>query len=422
MEPTQNDNSNNKRIRFMLIALSAVAIIAIIVIVVVLFVKNLRTPTSPTGIDIPAGENAPIIPGGSGSNTGGSSGIDAGGLIPEKQILVKLWDRGVSGYSISGTGAEAVIRLFDRTQGLFAEVNPKTGEKRVIADKVLMGMHDAYFLAGDRVLVRALDEQNTIHTFMYRFVVSNGEKPYVLGDPIALADNILEIGVSPDGARAAFVIDNGDDASINLFDAALERVSEVAKVPLTEWLPSVTNDGRVILAAKTSADYSSGAYLVEGGKLRMLVPGNIAQTVLLDGSGETAFVSARSGGGFAGGFRPVGSVAREQTDVPFATLAEKCAFGATRIFCGVPVSLPSSRFPDLWYQGLITTQDALYSYDANTISRTLIASPWQELKINLDMMDMKTDDVMVYFIDKSSGALYRALLASSEGDVSSNEE
>lgn len=421
MEFNNNNNEDTgKRRIYLMAALIGVAIVAVVVMFLVIRsritpIKVVENPvTFPTSGNVTGGETT------AGQTNNGEGAPNAAGLIPTKKVLAKIYDKAVGGYTLINDATSTRVRLFDRAQGLFVDVDPMTGAKTVLANKAILNMHDAYFLAGNKVLVRALDDKGVIQTLQYTLAASDGERPFVIGDPTALEKNIKEIGVSPNGKFAALVIDRDTDAAIDLYDAATGAINEVATPALSEWIPSVTNDGTIYLTAKTAAKYMSGVYVVSGGKLRPTITSRESQTALV-GAGGLAFVSFRGASGdFTGMLQSVGYSEADPSSVPLATIADKCAFpedlsvsaGTStlpKIYCGVPVAIPSGGFPDIWYQGQYASHDALYSYDANSDARALIVSPWTELKTNLDMVDMRASNGVIYFIDKQTGSMYRAL-------------
>ncbi len=90
---------------------------------------------------------------------------------------------------------------------------------------------------------------------------------------------------------------------------------------------------------------------------------------------------------------------------------EKCAFAPERadtLWCTAPLLLPPGAYPDLWYQGAVSFDDALWQLDAATGSATLLIVPSESVGEAVDATDMQAspDGSALIFINKKDGALW----------------
>ena len=88
------------------------------------------------------------------------------------------------------------------------------------------------------------------------------------------------------------------------------------------------------------------------------------------------------------------------------TLPEKCVFSKTdenKIYCAVPISMPSAKYPDEWYQGLISFSDNLWQINVNTGIAKIIF-----YKSDFDITNLFTDknENYLFFTNKKDSTLW----------------
>lgn len=90
---------------------------------------------------------------------------------------------------------------------------------------------------------------------------------------------------------------------------------------------------------------------------------------------------------------------------------EKCATDKTEntiLWCAAPLGLAAASYPDAWYEGSVSFDDALWQVDATTGGASMISQPSKDIGASIDVTDMQANDAgtMLIFINKKDGALW----------------
>jgi hypothetical protein len=93
------------------------------------------------------------------------------------------------------------------------------------------------------------------------------------------------------------------------------------------------------------------------------------------------------------------------------TLAEKCVQTRDKsviLYCAVPNQIPSGNYPDVWYKGLISTEDFIEKIDINNdiFYNTADLSSLSNQKIDVVDMSISPDETHLIFRNKIDGYLW----------------
>jgi hypothetical protein len=348
-----------------------------------------------------------IISGG----TGGKGAGTAGEAVAPR--LIEIYKGPLAGYTLLANGY--TVRGFDKEKGRLVEININTGVSKIVSDQPILQVHDALFLTDNNVILRSLDNRDTIKTRLYTISEQQGsEFPLLLSAPIGLADNVLEYAASPNEQKVVLVIKDPLGANIDVLDVATQKLVRQATLPLSEWIPTITNNGTVYLSAKASRFAKSGTYRVEKGGLVLSVKGNTGQTTLLSPEGDVAYSAALFGDQFTAELREsTPDSLSDPTVLPFASIAEKCAWGSDSlvIYCGAS-DVVYQNTPDDWYKGITHSSDSLRLYDLSTHTEKFLVNP-VNFKTSIDMITLLPTQTAVYFKNKTDDHLWMYKLDSS---------
>ncbi len=188
-----------------------------------------------------------------------------------------------------------------------------------------------------------------------------------------LPTGIKEIAVRPDGAKI-FYYTTG--ASSDWFISNPDGTGAVSLLthPLTEWLPEWITANTVALRTKMSSGTLSYAY-----------------------SFDISSKSLRKAGVSAGGISP-------QT----GTLAEKCVEAEDALYCAIPNYWPSGNYPDVWYKGLVSTEDYIQKIDTakDIFYNVADLSEISGQKIDVTDIMLSPDETHLVFRNKIDGYLW----------------
>ncbi len=396
---TQTNTDNKTRI----IKLSVIILAIIIIILgIIFFIRYKKSNSSNNGSLFPnTGSIIDIITGNDGTKDDKSS------LEQKSKKYAELYSGPVAGYI--KLSDKNYIRLFDRNKGLIIDVNIETGEQKTVSDQPILQVHDVTFISDFSMIARSF-ENNTIKSNIYNFS-QNQETGMLtqLGKPTVLADNILELSISKNGSYVVFVTKSQTGSVIETLDTKTEELTKVIDLPISEWIPTITDDGEVFISAKASKFANSGTYKVNNESLDVVIPAQKAQTSIISPNGKLALTIPM----FDKDINPnivklskeiESNIEEKTTDL--RTIADKCTWNSlsTIIICSLPKEFGNDT-PDDWYLGKQSYDDNIWQYDTVLGKNTYIFNP-AALKGVVDAISLNIEGDKLFFKDKKSEYLY----------------
>ncbi len=272
-------------------------------------------------------------------------------------------------------------------------------------------IYEAYFgNAGDDVILRYLsDDYQTIQTYLAHIpkradLAINKD---LTGE--FLPENITDVAVSPDMKKYFYLFSSGETTNGIMGTFGASAKSQIFSHGFSEWLPTWTSAGTIVLTTKPSATalgYAYGLDIVKKTLTKYMnaTPGGYA---VLSPNAKTLLYSA-AGTSVSLNTKPV-ATSGEPTSLGIQTLADKCVWNSTStaIYCAVPTSL-AATLPDSWYQGTVSFSDLLWKIDTVTGVSTLLANPEKDVSVPIDMTNLALDpsESYLFFINKKDATLW----------------
>jgi hypothetical protein len=332
---------------------------------------------STTTQTISAEENA------SNTATSGSGTLSTG--TPR---LRKLSSEPVAGAVVfnppAGGGTTSIVRFVEKGTGNVYEARSDSLAIERLTNTTIPKIIRAFWLPnGSGFLAQTLDsESQIIETSFVKLNKNAASSTSETLTPFSttigkLPTDIKEITIKPDGSKIFYYTISGSYS--NWFTANPDGTSAtlVATHPLTEWMPKWTSGNTVIMQTKESSEVVSYNYSFD-------VSTRILKKI---GAVETGISS--------------------QTN----TLIEKCVQTkdkGTVFYCAVPNYLPDGNYPDVWYKGLVSTEDFIEKIDiSNDIFYTTAnLSSLSGEKIDVVDPELSPDESHLIFRNKIDGYLW----------------
>jgi len=348
---------------------------------------------------------------GSPTETEAEPETGTGGVV--EVALPKL--RQISTLPIAGVGVfeeqttstikQTMLKFADKTTGNIYEAIIGTLEQKKVSTTEIFGVHDAVFgERGESVALRYLKEDDkTIETFLGA-LPKNGEGELVGS---FLPENVLSLGVSPDGKNIFYLFSSGDGVvGINsLIDGS--KKSQVFDSAFSEWAADWPNQRLISLLSKPSSRVLGYLYSLDpqNGSFEKILSGISGLTAKLSPDGK-AVLYADNGLGL----KIYDIKNKTSAGLGVKTLPEKCVWGKNNVslYCAVPQFLPEGEYPDSWYQGLISFSDSIWKIDAGSNTTTLLANPSASFGNNIDAikLQLSPDGNYLFFINKKDSTLW----------------
>lgn len=193
------------------------------------------------------------------------------------------------------------------------------------------------------------------NTFLYRI------------SGVSAVDNIVDIKNIDE--NALFYLLKGSTRTFGfIYDTASRTPRQVFDSPFSEWATQPLSRERIIFTTKASGEALGYAYELDlrNGTFKKIIGDLMGLTTLTSPDGNTVLIGSATNGGYEM------SLLKRDTNsakpLGIKTLPEKCTWNTsgTTIYCAVPNILPTGTYPDVWYQGIVSTTDTLWSINVVT--------------------------------------------------------
>ncbi|KKW22227.1 MAG: hypothetical protein UY62_C0009G0025 [Parcubacteria group bacterium GW2011_GWF2_50_9] len=330
---------------------------------------------------------------------------------PFEPILRQLSKAPVAGFMLGARSGEPIVRYQERAAGNIYEIEADgEGEKRLTNTTIPKVYEALWSKTGSSLISRYLREgSEIIESFSARVVPStSGTEGELQGT--FLPRGILSAALSPDGKKVVYVQEENGGSSSITSDINGERREKIWESPVKEWLVSWPAEQRIALLSKSSG--------LASGLLISVDPRNGVKTLLLRAiPGLTALINPvkplvlYSASGQTGiTFSLLDETSGRRSPIRLTTLPEKCVWtkDGERFYCGVPRVIPQGTYPDVWYQGVISFEDEVWSSapDTGADERIQDISDKRGLPIDLINPEISADEKFLVFMDKKSGTVW----------------
>lgn len=367
------------------------------------FLKNLSVePGTPGTFPPPEGNISP--------------GTEQPTVLPDehagaKNPLQHLTTVPIAGAVAGGKGGEVRVRYVDRALGNVFEIPAGGGETTRLTNKTIPKVYEALWnKAGTGVILRYLkDDNETIQTFSAHIKAGIGGTPGELQGSF-LPANILSIALSPSTDELLYIREEqGDGVATRASFDGTGKV-ELWRSPLREWLPLWSNSSTILLQSKPSV-LSEGALLSldrATGESATFLAGISGLTALPNSDLSTVMYSESTNSNFSS--HTFNKTKNERKSLLLTTLPEKCVWAKddVTLYCGVPTSVSGGSYPDIWYQGVVSFTDELWSIHFPEQTTTLVSllKPGLNDPIDLVQPSLSPDESYLIFTNRNDGTLW----------------
>ena len=262
--------------------------------------------------------------------------------------------------------------------------------------------------------MRYLDEgTENIISFYAKLIKKDGDTDiktniYSL-DGSFLQKNITDLSVSPAGKNIVYVIKKQSGSSIVNSEFDGKNGSEIFNSPLTEWTTEWFGNNFLL---KTKPTYKTGGFIYQlnnSGNMTKLL-GNINGLTTLGRNDGTALLYSESTDNSFNLFS-FKTADRKIIKINKKTLPEKCVWSKkskTIIYCAVPNFIPSSQYPDDWYQGSVSFDDTVWIIDTEINLGSIIVDPntYSEPSVDGINLILSEDENYLIFTNKKDYSLW----------------
>lgn len=301
---------------------------------------------------------------------------------------------------------ETIFRYIDVGMGHIYETSERNTEQERISNVTIPKIKEAFFSnEGDQVVMRFLAPDNeTIETTFGTLVENTStttEDKYSF--EVAYWPQNID-SISTNGSEITYSIEEVDTTTIY-------SLSFANPVPSAVYGSDVSN----ILVQKPSANISTfttkadsrvpghSFFVTSNGQIENVVSAVLGLTTNTSPDSSKMIFSD-------GTNTNISTFIMDTSDKIYEifrlnTLAEKCVWSrenSNLVYCAAPKTLPSASYPEDWYQGLVSFNDAIYEIDLEADTYSIIIDPQTETNQIFDIINptLSPNDEYLMFINK----------------------
>lgn len=379
----------------------------------------------------PFGESPESTPGtnenGGGSETGSENNPQTGGNENTTPIPVaQFWqisENPQSGAVIFKNTQGTFVRYVDKATGNVFESNLSSSQRKRISNTTIPKVHETVWAAdGNSLVLRYVDDNNNVIKTLHAKIIpskatttpENTENLQELQGTF-LPPNIGQFVVEPGttGKEKGFYLIPDTARGVVGFVANLDGSSpgRIFESGLREWLVAWPTKGTLTLTTKASTAVPGYLYFLNttSGIFRKVI-GNIkGLTTLTNPDASKILYSESTNSGFSLEIYDVATGKKQMLSQK--TLPEKCVWSTKNdgvVFCAVPKSIPSNKYPDSWYQGIVSFDDAIWMVNASTSQSELLVDPKEKQGVEIDATNLilDADENYLLFTNKKDSQLW----------------
>ncbi len=315
-----------------------------------------------------------------------------------------------------------LIRYVDSASGfVYDKAFRKTEEAVKRTSNLIPGVVEAFFNDSASTIVMRYLKDRIIQTYVARLTFPKVDPKMtkeerdavskianVTGD--YLPENIETIDISSDRKSLFYLSPVNGGVSGMTYNFATKAKKQIFSSGLTEWIADFATVSKINLTTKSSGLVSGYSYSL----------GNPSGTFTKNIGGEPGLVTLMSPDGkklLYSNFRN-GIVSTFILDIASGTknsispgvLVEKCVWtkDSKEIYCTAPLKAPNGTYPDDWYKGKVSFDDALWNIDVPDLSGNIIYDfvSKNNAKIDATNLQLNASEDYLGFINKKDGTLW----------------
>ena len=366
------------------------------------------------------------------NNNNNIDGVPLGGVIGENLILIpklrKISSGPVAGFftfdrratttlsnststRITSTTTEIVIRYIEKATGHIYETTNNTLISARLSNTTFTKIHEAKFLNQRSLVLRRYDSNTaSIETYLASLIpvpatsTTNFELqgtflPRNISQVATFGNKIFNLYTSLNGS-SGFLINPAGSKEVAVFSS-----------PLSGWNIEWVNENQLVFQTKPSEGEEGYGFLFnpQTGATSQLLGPEGGLTMKVNNDASSVLYSTHRKNTFILFYKNL----KENNGLQLLTktFPEKCVWSRiqkTSAYCGVPQNLPSAKYPDDWYKGIISFSDNILKFEADIFKEATILNLQTESGEIIDAINLSLSpkEDYLFFINKRDGSLW----------------
>lgn len=345
---------------------------------------------------------------------GPEAGDDENISSTEIGSLIQLTKNAVSGAAASKDG----VRYVERATGHIYSVDFDGGNNLRISNTTLLKSFESYWSPGaDKLAIRYFEDPDSAfgRLAIKYFLASIVDLVKSAGDStstttelkgVFLPQTASAIAISPAEDKIFYLISSGGATNGITADFENKKQKNIFESSFGEF--NIAWPSKDIVALLTKPSVATDGYLYfltpSTKSFKRIMGGINGLTALVSPKGDKIIYSQSANKSFKTKIFDVKQKTSE--DFIFAVLPEKCVWGregSGMIYCATAEARMAADYPDEWYQGVVSFDDAIWSKDFSTGETKLLAE-----KFGADIINpiLSKDGNYLVFTNRKDGTLW----------------
>lgn len=354
------------------------------------------------------------------------NGLSGDGVLAGKTYMKLNALQGITTYTATKKANKVeivpMVRYVDTATGiLYDKAMRKMEEEKAITTTPVPKVAEAFFDNTGNALVMRYLKEDVIQTYIARLTfpkidpnLTKEEKDKIKKTAQVsgefLPENIKTIAVSQDHKNLFYLSPvNGAQAGTT-YNFATKAKKQIFRSVISEWVAGFTTDAKINMTTRASGEAIGYDYMLDAktGSLSKVLGGEKGLVTLPSPDGKKLLFAEYKDGGIATSLFDMtkGTV----TSISPSTSPDKCVFtkDSKKIYCAGPINAKSMLYPDDWYKGKVSFDDALWVVDVTDMTGNIIYDFVSKNNVHIDATNLllNTSEDYLGFINKKDGSLW----------------
>jgi len=389
-----------------IIIISAVVALVLIIGGVYFFSSNKTGTTGENG----SGFFSNLFPGGGERNFNeeGLKGTEPSGQ--EEKIFSQLTNFPIAGAapatperSDGGQAATAstTVRYVEKSTGHIYEISPQGKDRNRLSNTTILKIFETLWSPDANKMIMRYFNDNLVSNFSAKFSTSTSAI-----EGIFLPSETIAVAASPFEDKVFYLQQMENTTYSILTDFTNKKKDNIFSLPFSEF--NLAWPAKEIIAFTTKPSFGADGYSYflntktkEFNKILGRIKG---LTTLVSAKGDRVLYSQSVNKGFSAFVLNIKD--KSSNNLGLTTLPEKCVWSKINtdvVYCAAPKSFPSADYPDEWYQGLVSFDDAVWAINVATGETQII---YDETNADIINPFLTADESYFVFTNKKDLTLW----------------
>jgi len=282
----------------------------------------------------------------------------------EAKVFSQLTNFPIASATAVNATSSVPIRYVEKSTGHIYEISPQGKDRNRLSNTTILKIFETLWSPSANKIIMRYFNENAVSNFSARFSTSTAAI-----EGIFLPQETVAVAVSPLEDKVFYLQQMENTNYGILTDFTNKKKDNIFSLPFSEF--NITWPSKGIIAFVSKPSFGADGYLyfldIKTKEFNKIIGKVKGLTALVSTKADRVIYSQSAGKGFSAFVFNVKD--KSSNGLGLTTLPEKCVWSKINsdvIYCAAPKSFPSADYPDEWYQGLVSFDDAIWQINVAT--------------------------------------------------------